>query len=99
MPPSRPKPADKHTAKRPYQPPITHFLAPDRGSMASATGPRLYHHHHAHSQDKHAAALDADTQASLLNVGMRIRKAVPEGYKTHKTAAAFSMDDARRPAR
>jgi len=29
--------------------------------------------------------LPADTQASLLSVGMRVRKSVPEGYKTHKT--------------
>lgn len=27
-------------------------------------------------------ALPADTQSSLLNVGMRVRKSVPEGYKT-----------------
>lgn len=29
--------------------------------------------------------LPEDTQASLLSVGMRVRKSVPEGYKTHKT--------------
>ncbi|KAF2168199.1 hypothetical protein M409DRAFT_21643 [Zasmidium cellare ATCC 36951] len=29
--------------------------------------------------------LPAETEASLLNVGMRIRKSLPEGYKTHKT--------------
>ncbi|EME47147.1 hypothetical protein DOTSEDRAFT_69190 [Dothistroma septosporum NZE10] len=29
--------------------------------------------------------LPADTAASLLSVGMRVRKSVPEGYKTHKT--------------
>ncbi|KAK4504872.1 hypothetical protein PRZ48_002835 [Zasmidium cellare] len=29
--------------------------------------------------------LPAETEASLLNVGMRVRKSVPEGYKTHKT--------------
>jgi hypothetical protein len=31
---------------------------------------------------------DDSVQSSLLSVGMRIRKAVPEGYKTHKTASA-----------
>ncbi|CZT20061.1 uncharacterized protein RCC_05918 [Ramularia collo-cygni] len=30
-------------------------------------------------------ALPEETQASLLSVGMRVRKAVPEGYRTHKT--------------
>lgn len=29
--------------------------------------------------------LDAETEAGLINVGMRVRKSVPEGYKTHKT--------------
>lgn len=29
--------------------------------------------------------LPEETQASLLSVGMRVRKSVPEGYKTHKT--------------
>jgi hypothetical protein len=29
--------------------------------------------------------LPAETQSSLLTVGMRVRKSVPEGYKTHKT--------------
>ena len=29
--------------------------------------------------------LPAETQSSLLSVGMRVRKSVPEGYKTHKT--------------
>lgn len=28
---------------------------------------------------------DPETEAKLLNVGMRVRKSVPEGYKTHKT--------------
>ena len=29
--------------------------------------------------------IPAETQSSLLTVGMRVRKSVPEGYKTHKT--------------
>lgn len=29
--------------------------------------------------------LPAETEASLISVGMRVRKSVPEGYKTHKT--------------
>lgn len=34
--------------------------------------------------------LPADTQSHLLNVGMRVRKSVPEGYKTG-TYSAFSL--------
>jgi Ribonucleotide reductase inhibitor len=81
---------DTHQAKRQYQPPITHFLAP------AAQQSDRSHHHRAQQPRNERAALDASTQASLLNVGMRIRKAVPEGYKTHKTAA--STAEPRRPA-
>jgi len=81
---------DTHQAKRQYQPPITHFLAP-----AAQQSDRNHHHRAQHSRDERPT-LDANTQASLLNVGMRIRKAVPEGYKTHKTAA--SSTEPRRPA-
>ena len=81
---------DTHQAKRQYQPPITHFLAP-----AAQQSDRSHHHRAQYSRDK-GPTLDASTQASLLNVGMRIRKAVPEGYKTHKTAA--SSTEPRRPA-
>lgn len=36
--------------------------------------------------------LPAETQSNLLNVGMRVRKSVPEGYKTG-TYSAFSLFD------
>ena len=32
-------------------------------------------------------------QASLLHVGLRVRKSVPEGYKTHKTLGLDAYDD------
>lgn len=35
--------------------------------------------------------LPEDTQASLLSVGMRVRKSVPEGYKTHKTVGVEQL--------
>jgi hypothetical protein len=67
-----------HRHKRPFQPQITSFFArADRddfginpAQLSPAQGPDLPH----------------AVQVSLLNVGMRIRKAVPEGYKTHKTS-------------
>jgi Ribonucleotide reductase inhibitor len=34
-------------------------------------------------------------QSSLLTVGMRIRKSVPEGYKTHKTLPSASLHEHR----
>lgn len=39
--------------------------------------------------------LPADTQSNLLNVGMRVRKSVPEGYKTG-SYNAFSLFDDRK---
>ncbi|PKS09463.1 hypothetical protein jhhlp_004079 [Lomentospora prolificans] len=40
-------------------------------------------------------SLPADTQSSLLNVGMRIRKSVPEGYKTGSSYSGFKLWDER----
>lgn len=36
-------------------------------------------------------ALPAETQSNLLNVGMRVRKSVPEGYKTGNAYSAFDL--------
>lgn len=36
-------------------------------------------------------ALPAQVQTDLLSVGMRVRKAVPEGYKTGSTCSAFTL--------
>jgi hypothetical protein len=67
-----------HRHKRPFQPQITSFFArADRDDPASSTTPE---------PQRGAPELPHSVQVSLLNVGMRIRKAVPEGYKTHKTA-------------
>ncbi|KAF2461760.1 ribonucleotide reductase inhibitor-domain-containing protein [Lineolata rhizophorae] len=89
-----------HRAKRPFQPSITSFFdrAPPGGIGGSGSGgsagganglafdPRPHHHHnHFHDFAAPQPALPAAVQSSLLNVGMRVRKSVPEGYKTHKT--------------
>lgn len=69
-----------HRAKRQFQPSITNFFArSDRDdysfdSSLSFGEPQFLTPH-----------LPPAVQASLLNVGMRVRKSVPEGYKTHKT--------------
>lgn len=38
-----------------------------------------------------AAHLPAQVQANLLSVGMRVRKSVPEGYKTGSDCGSFSL--------
>ncbi|KAK5128809.1 hypothetical protein LTR85_000142 [Meristemomyces frigidus] len=63
-----------HIRKRPYQPSIASYF--NRGD---ATQPRRS------TRSPMSPPLPTDTQASLLSVGMRVRKSVPEGYKTHKT--------------
>ncbi|KAI8932744.1 hypothetical protein NX059_010234 [Plenodomus lindquistii] len=50
--------------------------------------PQLHHHNSGsapqRSRESLAPTLPGQVQADLLNVGMRVRKAVPEGYKTRK---------------
>jgi hypothetical protein len=90
-----------HRSKRPYQPPITSFFTPyDFGDLSesddergpgpnsrrriSASGPK-------HQHQQFQQPLPGSVQADLLNVGMRVRKSVPEGYKTHKTISLPSI--------
>ncbi|KAF1819877.1 uncharacterized protein K489DRAFT_373103 [Dissoconium aciculare CBS 342.82] len=73
-----------HTRKKQFQTPITSFFPRESADDVRRTlhTPSL------------APALPAATQAGLISVGMRVRKSVPEGYKTHKTigqAASSSM--------
>ncbi|KAK5166629.1 uncharacterized protein LTR77_008173 [Saxophila tyrrhenica] len=70
-----------HVRKRQYQPSITSYF-----NNRSANGTTLEQLRP--SQSPLSPPLPADTQASLLSVGMRVRKSVPEGYKTHKTLPA-----------
>lgn len=65
-----------HTRKRQFQPSIDSFFHRSENAESSATS---------RSISPMSPPLPADTQASLLSVGMRVRKSVPEGYKTHKT--------------
>lgn len=44
-----------------------------------------------HQRDSLLPNLPDRVQADLLSVGMRVRKSVPEGYKTHKTVALPSI--------
>ncbi|PSN75044.1 hypothetical protein BS50DRAFT_31514 [Corynespora cassiicola Philippines] len=61
---------------------------------------RTGHHHQHHSNPRDRSlpqrsslvpTVPGIVQADLLSVGMRIRKSVPEGYKTHKSAALPSI--------
>ncbi|KFY28884.1 hypothetical protein V493_02702 [Pseudogymnoascus sp. VKM F-4281 (FW-2241)] len=83
-------PASTHQAKRPYagthsqhhQSSITsYFPSPSGGAAPSQTTVR---------NTSSPPVLPATVQSSLLNVGMRVRKSVPEGYKTG-TYSSFAL--------
>jgi hypothetical protein len=91
-------PNPNHRSKRQFQPSITNFFArEDRDAFdvweERGSGPitRSHQQHHAHEQSTAAPSVPATVQADLLSVGMRIRKSVPEGYKTHKTTTLPSI--------
>ncbi|KAJ4376596.1 hypothetical protein N0V86_006710 [Didymella sp. IMI 355093] len=99
MPPPTAAAAPQHRSKRQFQPAITSYfhLAPDqdceddsdfdddddyhRGGPRLRTIPQAKPHH-----PTLAPTVPDSVQSSLLSVGMRVRKSVPEGYKTPKTA-------------
>lgn len=75
-------------AADPAQRQITSFFAaqsPNSSSPAAADASSL------------RAPLPANVQANLLSVGMRVRKSVPEGYKTTGTSAFKLWTDSTRP--
>jgi hypothetical protein len=74
---------DSITKRRRFQAPITTFFDShsDDHSTTGHTG------HTSHSSSAAFPPLPTSTQSSLLTVGCRIRKSVPEGYKTHATAS------------
>ncbi|KAF1995747.1 hypothetical protein P154DRAFT_538600 [Amniculicola lignicola CBS 123094] len=95
-------PSTGHRNKRPYQPPITSFFAREdfdeyssdeeneRGPGPITRSHTQLHHSRASRSTAHlslAPAVPGHVQSNLLSVGMRVRKSVPEGYKTHKTSA------------
>ncbi|CAK3858923.1 Hypothetical predicted protein [Lecanosticta acicola] len=71
-------PHSAHVRKRQYQPSNQSRL----DSFFDRDGSDSPSHR---SRSPMSPPVPADTQAALLTVGMRIRKSVPEGYKTHKT--------------
>ena len=83
--------SSSHIQKRPFQPSIDSYFNTQEADpntpaplQRTTSSPPLPH----------------ETQASLLSVGMRVRKSVPEGYKTHKTMGAqgFPVPSSAPPA-
>jgi len=63
----------------PSQRPITAFFSKNIGESTTAAAASS------------VPALPSSVQANLLSVGMRVRKSVPEGYKTGSAYSAFSL--------
>jgi hypothetical protein len=70
--------------RRRFQPPITSFFA-STGSFTTDNKNGLSHDNYSSPTHTPTPALPAKIQSSLLTVGMRVRKSVPEGYKTEQT--------------
>lgn len=70
-----------HTRKRQFQPSsqpsITSYFDRTADGQSTATSKS--------SRSQLSPPLPDHVQSRLINVGMRVRKSVPEGYKTHKT--------------
>ncbi|GAB1737892.1 hypothetical protein NU219Hw_g2364t1 [Hortaea werneckii] len=96
LPSSTPNLPDQHIRKRPFQPSITSYFDQGAGPSSAAASsssslstssrrPTTDSAWDAYSPPILSLPVPEETQASLLSVGMRVRKSVPEGYKTHKT--------------
>jgi hypothetical protein len=80
---------EEHRSKKKYQPSITSYFEvrddceqhDDLRGLDPITRPR--HQQRQHQVQRLAPQVPGQVQADLLNVGMRVRKSVPEGYKTH----------------
>jgi hypothetical protein len=70
-----------HLRKRKNQPSIDSFFQRNGQTSDAANSP-------SYQTSPLSPALPVKTQSSLLSVGMRVRKSVPEGYRTHKTMPA-----------
>lgn len=70
--------------RRRFQAPITSFFTSQASSSPEASSNRSQSY-----ENLPFPPLPDALQSSLLTVGMRIRKSVPEGYKTHKTVSSI----------
>ncbi|CRG89332.1 hypothetical protein PISL3812_06368 [Talaromyces islandicus] len=72
--------AQDSSKKRRFQPPITNFFT--SAPAEDSTG--LSHNSYAAPTNTPTPALPSNILSSLLGVGARVRKSVPEGYKTEQ---------------
>ncbi|KAL1880426.1 hypothetical protein Plec18167_003830 [Paecilomyces lecythidis] len=79
---------DANSKRRRFQAPITSYFAsagptaPQNNHNDNGASSPLSHHNYSAPTYSASPALPHKVQSSLLTVGMRVRKSVPEGYKT-----------------
>jgi hypothetical protein len=95
---TRHAPTEEHRSKRKFQPSITSYFEvrddfehnDDLRGLDPITRPRhqdtrgVAQQQQQQQRERLAPDVPGQVQADLLSVGMRVRKSVPEGYKTHK---------------
>ncbi|KAJ4373348.1 hypothetical protein N0V83_003643 [Neocucurbitaria cava] len=89
----------EHRSKRKFQPSITSYFSSiddfeddeDLRGLDPITRPQQLHSRAQQQRECLAPPVPGQVQADLLSVGMRVRKSVPEGYKTHKMSALPSI--------
>ncbi|KAJ5493574.1 hypothetical protein N7463_009661 [Penicillium fimorum] len=69
--------------RRRFQPPITTFFTSATEPVSSDTPAVSHHHHYAAETFSAHPVVPAKIQSSLMSVGMRVRKSVADGYRTH----------------
>ncbi|KAL4934401.1 uncharacterized protein BDV17DRAFT_286116 [Aspergillus undulatus] len=79
------KPVD--SKRRRFQPPITTFFTPSADSHGPSTPSHLSYNHYSAITNSPTPVVPAKVQASLLSVGMRVRKSIADGYKTNHAKA------------
>ncbi|CAO2652616.1 Nn.00g008990.m01.CDS01 [Neocucurbitaria sp. VM-36] len=91
--------SDEHRSKRKFQQSITSYFSSiddfdddeDLRGLDPITQPQKQHNRAQHQRECLAPPVPGQVQAGLLSVGMRVRKSVPEGYKTHKMSVLPSI--------
>jgi hypothetical protein len=74
--------------RRRFQTPITNFFPSIPSESQSADGHAVSNNHYSASTFSATPVVPAKVQASLLSVGMRVRKSVADGYKTQLSLEA-----------
>lgn len=92
---STPTSNGSQSKRRRFQTPITHYFNSTSTDSPSTDASSVSHNHYSAATFSATPVVPAKVQASLLSVGMRVRKSVADGYKTQ---LALKSENALPPA-